>query len=184
MSNNNQQQSETEKAFKKDDAYQTLELTNSWIGNIDTKVSFALAFVGVLIGSIFKEGLPNAFQKIGNFPNIYKAGAMNILAVILVILLYGVSFLAIIYFVLAITAKAQTQAQSVFFFGSINKMPLNQYKGKVNNMTEQELMEDLEEQIHTNSQICTLKTVNYNRGIKCLIVTICLWFVCMIFQLI
>ena len=118
MANNNQQ-SGTEKVFSKDDAYQTLEIINSWIGNMDTKVSFALAFVGVLIGSIFKEGLPNAFKKIESIPNICKAEATDILAVILVILLYGASLLAIIYFILAITARVQTQAQSLFFFGSL-----------------------------------------------------------------
>ena len=100
MANNNQQNGQAEKSFSKDDAYQTLEIINSWIGNMDTKVSFALAFVGVLIGSIFKEGLPNAFQKIGSILNICKAEATDILAVMLVILLYGTSFLAIIYFIL------------------------------------------------------------------------------------
>lgn len=184
MANNNQQNEQAEKAFKKDDAYQTLEISNSWIGNMDTKVSFALAFVGVLIGSIFKEGLPNAFQKIGSVPDICKAEATDILAVILVIVLYGTSLFAIIYFILAITARVQTQAQSLFFFGSINKMKFNEYKNKVNNLTEQELIEDLEEQIHTNSRICSLKASYYNKGIKCLIATIGFWFVCMIFQLI
>lgn len=184
MANNNQQNGQVEKAFKKDDAYQTLEIINSWIGNMDTKVSFALAFVGVLIGSIFKEGLPNAFQKIGSIPNICKAEATDILAVILVILLYGASLLAIIYFILAITARVQTQAQSLFFFGSINKMQLNEYRNKTNSLTEQEFIEDLEEQIHTNSRICTLKATYYNKGIKSLIATIGFWFICMIFQLI
>lgn len=184
MSNNNQQQSGAEKVFKKDDAYQTLEIINAWIGNMDTKVSFALAFVGVLIGSIFKIGLPNAFRKIGGIPNICKAEATDILAVILVILLYVSSLLSIICFILAITARVQTQAQSLFFFGSINKMQLNEYRNKVNNLTEQELIEDLEEQIHTNSRICTLKASYYNKGIKSLIATIGFWFVCMIFQLI
>lgn len=184
MVNNNQQNEQEKKAFKKDDAYQTLEIINSWIGNMDIKVSLALAFVGVLIGSIFKEGQPNAFQKIGCIFNICKTEMTSILAVILVILLYGASLLAIIYFILAITARVQTQAQSLFFFGSINKMQLNEYRNKVNNLTEQELIEDLEEQIHTNSRICSLKVSNYNKGLKSLIVTIVFWFVCMIFQLI
>jgi len=172
MANNNQQ-SGTEKVFSKDDAYQTLEIINSWIGNMDTKVSFALAFVGVLIGSIFKEGLPNAFKKIESIPNICKAEATDILAVILVILLYGASLLAIIYFILAITARVQTQAQSLFFFGSINKMQLSEYRNKINSLTEQD-----------NSRICTLKATYYNKGIKSLIATIGFWFICMIFQLI
>lgn len=181
---NNKQQSKEEKVFSKDDAYQTLVMVNSWIGNIDAKVSFALAFVGVLIGSIFKEGLPNAFEKIGCVTGICKAEATDILAALMVILLYGASFFAIICFILAITTRVRMQAESVFFFGSINKLQLNEYRNKVNNMSEQKLIEDLEEQIHTNSHICNLKAAYYNNGLKGLIITICFWFICMIFQLI
>ena len=39
--NDNQQQENI--TFKKEDAFQTLSLINTWIGNIDTKISFALA---------------------------------------------------------------------------------------------------------------------------------------------
>ena len=47
-----------------------------------------------------------------------------------------------------------------------------------------EMIDDLEEQIHTNSKICSLKAKWYNKGIKFLLATVILWFVCMIFQLI
>ena len=33
--------------LKKEDAYETLGIINTWIGNMDTKVSFALALAGV-----------------------------------------------------------------------------------------------------------------------------------------
>lgn len=46
------------------------------------------------------------------------------------------------------------------------------------------MIDDLEEQIHTNSKICSLKAKWYNEGIKFLLATVILWFVCMIFQLI
>ena len=52
------------RAFKKEDAYETLGIINTWIGNMDTKVSFALALAGVLIGVIFEKGIPNAFERI------------------------------------------------------------------------------------------------------------------------
>lgn len=61
VQNNNQQQQNIGSAFEKEDAYRSLEMVNTWISNLDTKVSFALALVGVLTGVIFSEGLPNAF---------------------------------------------------------------------------------------------------------------------------
>ena len=44
MENNNNLTQEN-RAFKKGDAYETLGIINTWIGNMDTKVSFALAFL-------------------------------------------------------------------------------------------------------------------------------------------
>ena len=54
MENDNNQTQEN-RAFKKEDAYETLGIINTWIGNMDTKVSFALALAGVLIGVIFEK---------------------------------------------------------------------------------------------------------------------------------
>lgn len=54
MAQNDNQQQEN-RAFKKEDAYETLGIINTWIGNMDTKVSFALALAGVLIGVIFES---------------------------------------------------------------------------------------------------------------------------------
>lgn len=39
-----------QKSYSREDAYKTLEIINGWIGNMDAKISFAIAFVGVLIG--------------------------------------------------------------------------------------------------------------------------------------
>ncbi len=184
MLNNNLLQDERKEVFGKEDAYQVLEMMNSCIRDTDMKVSFTLAFVGVLVSSIFGEELPNAFQKIANELNICKVEAIDILAVMLVLLLYGVSFFAIIYFILAIIARVQVHNHSVCFFGSVSKMKLDEYKDKVKNISEKEMMEDLKEQIYINSCICSLKVSYYNKGIKCLVVSIGCWFICMIFQLI
>ena len=53
MENDNNQTQEN-RAFKKEDAYETLGIINTWIGNMDTKVSFALALAGA-IGFIIKN---------------------------------------------------------------------------------------------------------------------------------
>jgi len=182
--NNNQQQENI--TFKKEDAFQTLSLINTWIGNIDTKISFALALVGVLIGVIFSSGLPNAFQKIMQVSKLSELNGGEIFAVLLVGLLYCASFLSIVSFMWAIIARVKNMnnATSVFFFGSISTMELQNYREKANHMTEQELIDDLEEQIHTNSRICNQKAKWYNNGIKFLLITIILWFICMTFRMI
>lgn len=185
MGQNNNQNS-TGQGFKKDDAYQTLSMINTWIGNIDTKISFALALAGVLIGMIFSGGLPNAFQRITQVSKLSELNGGEIFAVLLVGLLYCASFLSIVSFMWAIIARVKNlnNASSLFFFGSIGAMELQNYRDKANQITEQDLIADLEEQIHTNSRICNQKAKWYNNGIKFLLITIILWFICMAFRMI
>ncbi len=184
LPNNNLQH--VNQAFTKDDAYQSLEMINAWISNIDTKVSFALALAGVLIGIIFGEGFPNALKRICEATKMVELSGGEIIASILVCLLYIVSFLSIVSFMLAIIARVKNlnNAPSIFFFGSVGKMSLQNYMDKVCQMTEEQIIRDIEEQIHTNSRICTEKAKWYNIGIKFLMVTIVLWFICMVFRLI
>lgn len=185
MGQNNNQNS-TGQGFKKDDAYQTLSMINTWIGNIDTKISFALALAGVLIGMIFSGGLPNAFQRITQVSKLSELNGGEIFAVLLVGLLYCASFLSIVSFMWAIIARVKNlnNASSLFFFGSIGAMELQNYRDKANQITGQDLIDDLEEQIHTNSRICNQKAKWYNNGIKFLLITIILWFICMAFRMI
>lgn len=173
-------------AFKKDDGFQALTIINTWIGNIDTKISFALALAGILIGMIFSNGVPGAFIRVSEVSKLAELNGGEILAAVTVGLLYISSFISILFFMFAIIARVKdsNNAESLFFFGSISKMGLDDYRGKMNALTESELVKDIEEQIHTNSKICNLKATWYNRGIKVLLVTIVLWFICMSFGLI
>lgn len=184
QTSSNQQQENI--VFKKEDAFQTLTLINTWIGNVDTKISFALALAGVLIGMIFNGGFPNAFQRITQVSKLSELNGGEIFAALLVGLLYCASFLSIISFMWAIIARVKNMnnAPSLFFFGSIGAMELQNYRDKANHITEQELIDGLEEQIHTNSRICNQKVKWYNNGIKYLLITIILWFICMAFNMI
>ncbi|MBU5294443.1 hypothetical protein KQH90_10420 [Anaerosalibacter bizertensis] len=186
MMQDNQIDQNVDLIFTKEDAYLTLEMINTWISNIDTKVSFALAFSGVLIGSVFSTGLPNALKRISEVSKLKELNGGEIIGAILVCILYVISFMSILYFMLAIIARIKNpnNPQSVFFFGSIATMKLLEYKTKVNSMSQQEILEDLEEQIHINSMICNKKVKYYNIGIRFLVATIILWFICMAFTLI
>lgn len=174
------------KSFDKEDAYETLGIINTWIGNIDTKVSFSLALSGALIGVIFDKGMPHVFKRIAEVSNLKVLSGGDLISAILVILLYLSSFISILCFMLSIIARVNnpSNAPSVFFFGSIGNMTLANYKKSVKAMNNQDIIDDLEEQIHTNSLLCSLKAKWYNKGMKCLLAAVVLWFICMIFQLI
>lgn len=125
-------------------------------------------------------------KRITEVSKLAELSGGEIIAAILVALLYLSSFISILCFMLSIIARVKNlnNASSAFFFGSIGNMTLENYKNAVKDMDEKEIVDDLEEQIHTNSKICSLKAKWYNKGIKFLLVTVILWFVCMIFQLI
>lgn len=171
-------------AFTKEDAFQTLNIICNWISNIDTKVSFALAIAGILVGGTFKDELPRTYQRIANVTKLAELNGSDIVAAIIISLLYISSFFSIIFFMYAIIARIKNKEHiSLFFFGTINKVELTEYQTAVNTLNDDDLLLDLEEQIHTNSRICTLKAKWYNRGMRLLIVTFILWFVCMVFRL-
>ena len=108
--------------YTKEDVYRTLDMINNWINNIDTKVSFALALAGILMGFIFNMTLSD------------NEGTM---VLVLTLLLYIANFGALLCFVLAITARVDNpnNAQSIFYFGSISTFKLIDYKEKTNTKT-------------------------------------------------
>ncbi|ACA57427.1 hypothetical protein CF088_19190 [Clostridium botulinum] len=171
--------------YNREDAYKTLEIINLWIGNIDTKISFVLAFMAVLIGFIFTKGLPNSFQNVAD-KKLLELKGIDILGILIVLSLYCTSLISIIFFLFGIKGKVKdiSNNQSIFFFGSIGGMDRVAYIEKINNMTEDEILNDLGEQIHINSKICSKKISYYNKGLLFLIVTVILCFICMVFQLV
>lgn len=172
-------------SYTKDDAYKTLETINTWISNIDTKVSFALALIGVISTLIFNSKLPNAFKRVSEVSTLEELSGGEVIGAILVLTLYIFSFISIMCFILAITARVKNENnnKSIFFFGSIASMSLSEYKNKINSMNVNSVVEDLQEQIHTNSKICSKKVKFYNMGNKNLLITIIVWFVCISFRL-
>lgn len=185
MLQNNVLQSEV-KGYKKEDAYQSLSMINTWIGNIDTKVSFALALVGIIIGVIFEKGIPSSFKRISEVSKLAELNGGDVASAILVGLLYLFSFMSIVSFIWSIIARVKNinNVSSIFFFGSIAGMELENYIDRANIITEEEVIKDLEEQIYINSKICSQKAKWYNIGVKLLGITIVLWFICMTFGLI
>jgi hypothetical protein len=176
---------QTENSFSKEDAYQALELINSWTNNVDAKISFALAYIAVLIGFVFYNAgsVPSAIQSFLDAKHkccdvIFRAG--------LVVFLYLCCLASVVLFFLAIFGRIKNTSgeKSAFFFGTVSNMSLNDYRTKATSMTDRDILQDILEQVHTNSKICTKKFKLYNYGIYFLIASTFLCFICMIFQLI
>jgi hypothetical protein len=120
--------------YSKEDAYKTLELTNSWIGNVDTKSSLGLAFIVALLAIIFYNAgtMPVAFQNLSTAIKAQSVSCCTIIGMLLVSALYLSCLISIIMFFLAIRGRIKTNAtkKSMFFFGTIATFPLNDFKSK------------------------------------------------------
>lgn len=75
-------------SFSKDDAYQLLTIINTWIGNFDSKSSFGLALVGILIGFTFTDSIPSAFIRIAEASKLADLNACEVVGAVMVVLLY------------------------------------------------------------------------------------------------
>lgn len=169
--------------MNKDNAEHVLDIVNSWINNIDSKSSYALSFAGVLIGYILIQGLPNAFLI---WSNASEMTVSIFIGAAMVILLYISSIITICSFVLVLIARisSSNKKKQHLFFGNIATYNLKEFTNIFINLSDNDYMTELIEQIYTNSCICTNKIKWYNRGIIGLFITIILCFICMIFQLI
>lgn len=174
--------------YSKEDAYRSLEFTNSWIGNVDTKASFGLAFIIALLAVIFYNAgsIPAVFQKLSTEMKEQTVSCCTIIGTLLVAMLYLTCLSSIILFFLAIRGRIKTKStkKSMFFFGAIAALPLNDFKAKTMDMHDKELTKDILEQVHTNSRICTVKFKFYNTGLWLLLSSTILFFICMVFNLI
>ena len=171
---------------KKEEALKTLERINTWIGNCDTKVSFALAFAGILIGGFFASSIiTDSLKKF--IDNLFDIGSFiqrgdpqfPIIVLALIILVAFVIFIGISIVSLfnAIKGKIDSSVyhqpgltgDSNLFFGTIQNKPFLDFKKSFQQQTEESLLNDLLSQVHINSSICKQKFDFYNRGVKYLV---------------
>lgn len=160
-----------------------LEQVNTWINNIDGKVSNALTFSGVLIGFILIQGTPQAFA---DFAGAERIEFFVLFKALLVAALYLTSLVAICFFLNAILCRitVSNDPRSHLFFGTIQTMTYQEYSEEFRNLTEDAYIAELLEQIHTNSTICNKKVNYYNQGIRVLFIAVILCFACFVFRLV
>lgn len=167
----------------RDNAEYTLDLVNFWINNIDSKSSYAISFAGVLLGFIIIQGLPQSFLR---WTSSIEFTFSIFIGAVMVVLLYVFSLASICSFVLALIARINFSKikRQHLFFSSISTCDLKQFTKEFLCLSNDDYVLELLEQVHINSCICTKKARWYNRGIKELLATVVLCFICKIFQLV
>ena len=173
-------QTRRETHFEKEDAYKSLDIVNNWISSMDNKTSVLLAYIGVLIGFVVSKGTPSILS------DVCKTSLSFIVAfkLVSVVLLYTTIAASVMLLFWALKARVKdfNEKHSLLFFGEISKLKLNDYKSKILNRTEEDLIKDILEQIHTNSMICTKKARLYNHGLVATLISTGLYVVCVLLK--
>ncbi len=162
------------RGFDIDTAFRTLELTNAWVNNADTKVSFALAFSSAVLGLIFYNAgsKPKALVDFELAYSTNTISAFNWCSIALLVVMYSCFVLVLGCFFLALKGRItnNSKRKSMLFFGSIASQSLNDYKSRFFSIDSMDLEKDIAEQIYINSEICNYKFKWYNRGLLLLLI--------------
>jgi hypothetical protein len=169
---------------KKEEAVKTMERINFWIANCDTKISFALAFAGILIGgffssSIITSSLDNLIKKIRVLKDVKSKWEVlyietTTLVLIVFILLIITSVCCLVKGLkgsINPTAYKQDKltTDSYQFFGTIQSKVFTSFKDGFETQTQNKLQNDYLSQIYINSKICQRKFDFYHEGVTYLI---------------
>lgn len=176
----------------KEDAYKTLERTIAFNNTCDSKATTILTVYGVLITvSLTSDGVTT-------IKTILKTSSSNLqIRNIIYLLILGASLLGFVigtvYIMLVLLSKTNCEEysqdgldlNSIIYFGNIADSEKNinylDYKKKVMQRTEDEMLNDIISQIYLNSKICNRKYKNYKKGflisIISLFVFIMIWII-------
>lgn len=184
-----------EKDFEIQDLESRLARVVEWVRACDTKTSFLLALVGVMLpialqSKLLQDDMMTAFKQIGD-----KAfGCVGILNAIYVVVIMGFGLLLLIScwkFLNVLYAKRseslserifgsskETIDSSVFkdsllHFHQISKLTYEQFKSDFDAETSDDLREDLLSQVYINARRCNEKYSDYNDGVRYLFFSGC-----------
>lgn len=141
------------------EAYQTLTLVNSWITNIDGKISKSIAMSGAFAGLISISDKLDSFQR-----TIFLF--LDVVAIVLFFL--GLR---------ATTTHKKADDGSLVFYAEIAKVNRATYIDKFMKMSQEEYIHDLLDQAQINAMLCRKKTWYYNWGVIFMILSVITWLV-------
>lgn len=144
-----------------------------WTGNCDSKASFILAFVGIIIPLILtSDYIIGSLEKllsdfIGYWIN--EKGEFSLIALFMFVSLCTTIFFVgkcVVCQINCLTARLNENTASIIFFKSISEQNYEDYVALVDTKTDDEYLQDKLKQIHICSTICTAKFQKYNKGVK------------------
>lgn len=150
-----------------------LKVINGWIDSADNKANTILAFNGAIFAFLVTQS-----TDIKSFVSKLDCGGLIYDFITLLYLSYLTTFFYSIYHVLkTLLPDIKTRHPSLFFFGSISNETFENYRKKYFALKNDDAVDVLLEQVHTNSTIANLKHKNLQKAIKSLFVNLVIFVV-------
>ena len=138
-----------------------LRLTLQFVRMADQKARFLLRIALALFAATF-VGLPPSVNVLANYLN---TGGTSLVAFIAVIALYGVCVMCLVVAMMKIISvirprivdSSASGPPSMFFFQSVAQMSLEEFRGMVNGLSEEQATDELTTQIYYNALIARQK---------------------------
>ena len=149
------------KTQPKEVLYKLLEDTIGWIKHADTKSSILIGVILLLIG--FTSHLFNVFD----YLLVAESSFKYFVIVCLLVFYFALSLISLLLCFLSLIARVKLKQTKnynkiQFFFGDFSKLSLTKFKTYLNNMSTNDINENLQEQIHINSIIAKKKMKYFN----------------------
>ena len=151
--------------YSKDEAFKVLEIVNDSIKHTDNKAAILMGLIALLVGLTTK--VFETVRIISGWQNKVLCGFL----LLLFILYCGSVFLSIIFSSLVFVSRYKAKqyvkrknlkGNSFLFFGDIDQMSFKEFKDKLNSVTDEEFMDEINEQIIINSSISKKKALFFN----------------------
>ncbi len=156
------------KAYTKYDAERLLADIHNQIQHADNKASVLLAFLGIIVGLTI-----NAFLELKQI-DFTNEIAISVFVVIFFIL-YLLSLIAsLIFEIIVLTARYDISKfeqygikKQVFYFGYIGKVGYKKFKNDLEDLSEEDILQEINSQIVVNSYIANKKYKFFNWALAC-----------------
>lgn len=161
-----------------EDRYKNLDRINYWISNCDTKVSYLLAFQGIILTIILTSGFSDTIFKVFSFKLSFENFGINSIINFLKGLTLSLSLLfaivSISHAFISLRAKLNPRVykerglitNSYLYFDSIANREYLDFKKEQDDLSQQQLNDQIDSQIFINSKICQFKFIQYNQTLK------------------
>ena len=138
-----------------------LERLLRWVGAAESRLAFVFSVSTAMLGAIaLTVGDPTEWS--------WSLGAAALLAIMLLLS-------SIVCSALATFPRTAGKGRSLIFFGSIDSLPLDEYRKLAMSQTESGYRDDLIEQCHRNAQIASTKYAWIRRSMICIFLAAVPW---------